>query len=133
MAKTSVQLKYPANIWPIVEKWAYEHNYVLETPGDSTRLYLRNDQEASAKLYILISQVDEDVQVKTWFSDLIRKELEIDSPSLYSALPRKEALSEIQELFTALGYNLTRKSKTRKKGNMAFNLGRSLRKFSGKK
>ena len=37
------------------------------------------------------------------FSDLIRKELEIDSASIYAALPRKEAVKEIHNLLTALG------------------------------
>ena len=133
MAKTSVQLKYSPSIWPIVEKWAVENNYVLRTPGESTRLYFRKNKEASTKISVDISQVGEDVQIRAWFSDLIRKELEVDSPSLYAALPRKEALSEIQKLLTALGAIPVDQSKKGQKQNLAFSLGRSLRKLSGKK
>ena len=133
MAKTSIRLKSAGSIWSAAEKWAAENHYVLETPGESTRLYLRKNKEARGKISVAISQVDEDVHIKAWFSDLIRDELELDSLSLYSALPRKEALSEIQELAAALGYIPPGKSKTKKKRNIAFNLGRSIRKLSGKK
>ena len=133
MAKTSVHLNYASSIWPVVEKWAGENYYALETQSESTRRYLRSTKEASAKIRIAISQVNEDVQIQAWFSDLIRKELEIDSTSLYAALPRKEALSEIQKLLVALGTVPTSKAKTTKKRNLAFNLGRSIRKISGKK
>ena len=133
MAKTSIYLNYTSSIWPVVEKWADENNYALETQAESTRLYLRNSKEAAAQIRVAISQVVEDVQIQAWFSDLIRKELEIDSTSLYAALPRKEAFSEIQKLLAALGTVPTRKAKTTKKGNLAFNLGRSIRKISGKK
>jgi len=131
MAKTCIQVKYAPSIWPIVEKWAVENKYLLEKPGEFTRLYLRTSKEASAKISIEISQIDDDVKIIAWFSDLIRKELEIDSPSLYSALPRKKALSEIQDLLSGLGTIPHRKPK--KKQNMAFNFGRSIRKLSGKK
>lgn len=133
MAKTSVHLNYAPSIWPVVKKWAVENNYALETQAESTRLYLRNSKEASAKISVAISQVDKDVQIQAWFSDFVRKELEIDSPSLYAKLPRKEALSEIQKLLAALGTAPPRKAKTTKKGNLAFNFGRSIRKISGKK
>jgi hypothetical protein len=133
MAKTSIQLNYAASVWPIVEKWAAENNYVLETPGDTTRLYLRKSKDESATISVSISQAGEVVQIRAWFSDLIRKELAIDSPSLYAALPRKEALSEIQKLLAALGAIPADKPKTKDKQNFAFNLGRSIRKLSGKK
>lgn len=133
MAKTTVQLKYPASIWPIVEKWAETHNYALETQVESTRAYLRTDAEASAQIHLEISQVDTQVKIQAWFSDLIRKELEIDSASIYAALPRKEAVKEIHNLLTALGTTPPKQQEKKKKRNMAFNLGRSIRKISGKK
>ena len=133
MAKTSVHLNVASSIWPVVEKWAAESNYVLETRGESARLYLRENKAASAKISVAISQVDAGVKISAWFSDLIRKELAVDSSSLYAALPRKEALSEIQKLLAALGAVPASKVKTRKKSNTAFKLGRSIRKLSGKK
>ena len=133
MAKTSVHLNYASSIWPVVEKWAGENYYALETQSESARRYLRSTKEASAKIRIAISQVNEDVQIQAWFSDFVRKELEIDSPSLYAKHPRKKALSEIQKLLAALGTAPPRKTKTTKKGNLAFNFGRSIRKISGKK
>lgn len=133
MAKTSIKFKCADSIWPIVEKWAVEKNYVLETPGETSRLYLHKSKDASTQIYVAVSQDGDEVQIKSWFSDLIRKELEIDSPSLYSALPRKEAASQIQELLDALGAIPPRKPKTKGKQNFAFNLGRSIRKISGKK
>lgn len=133
MAKTSVHLNYASSVWPVVEKWAAENDYVLETHGESARLYLRESKEASAKISVAISQVDAGVKISAWFSDLIRKELAVDSSSLYAALPRKEALSEIQKLLAALGSAPASKAKTTKKSNTAFKLGRSIRKLSGKK
>ena len=133
MAKTTVHLNYPSSIWPIVEKWAGQHNYALETSTESTRLYLRDSEETSAQIHVTLSQADKDVQIQAWFSDLIRKELEIDSPSVYAALPRKEAVSEINNLLAALGALPPKKTKPAKRGSLAFNLGRSIRKISGKK
>ena len=98
MAKTSIQLNYAASIWPVVEKWAVENNYKLETPGESARLYVRKSDNASTEVRVNISQDDTNVKINAWFRDSIRDELELDSPSLYSALPRKKALSEIQNL-----------------------------------
>ena len=109
--KNIFSLNYAPNIWPVVEKWAAENNYALETQAESARLYLRNNKETNAKISVSISQVNEDVQIQAWFSDMVRKELEIDSPSLYAALPRKEAFSEIQKLLTALGTVPIQKSK----------------------
>ena len=133
MAKTVIQLKYTSSIWPVVEKWAGENNYALENQAESTQAYLRNIQEASAQIHVAISQVDQDVQIQAWFSDLVRKELEVDSSSIYAALPRKEAVSEINNLLIALGAIPPKKTKPAKKRNLAFNLGRSIRKISGKK
>ena len=133
MAKTTIKLKYAGSIWPVVENWADENDYALETPGESSRLYLRRSKETSVQIFVAFSQAGDQVQIKSWFSDLIRKELEINSPSLYAALPRKEAFSEIQKLLAALGAVSPRKPKTTGKKNLAFNLGRSIRKISGKK
>jgi hypothetical protein len=132
MAKTTVHLKRSASIWLDVEKWAEAYNYTLETQAESTREYLRNSSEASAQIHVEISQVDMDVKIQAWFSDLIRKELEIDSASIYAALPRKEAVGEINNLLTALGTALPKQQEKKKKRNLAFNLGRSIRKISGK-
>ena len=133
MAKTTVHLKHSASIWPIVEKWAEAYKYALETQAESTREYLRNSSEASAQIHVEISQIDASVKIQAWFSDLIRKELEIDSASIYAALPRKEAVGEINNLLTALGTTPPKQPKKTKKQNLAFNLGRSIRKISGKK
>jgi hypothetical protein len=132
MAKTTVHLKRSASIWLDVEKWAEAYNYTLETQAESTREYLRNSPEASAQIHVEISQVDMDVKIQAWFSDLIRKELEIDSASIYAALPRKEAVGEINNLLTALGTAPPKQQEKKKKRNLAFNLGRSIRKISGK-
>jgi hypothetical protein len=133
MAKSFFKMQYAASIWPEVEKWAVEHNYTLESPGENPRLYMRKSEDSSTKINVTVSQVDTDVRISAWFSDSIRDELEIDSPSLYSALPRKQALSEIQNLLAELGYTPPDKAKTKDRQNFAFNLGRSIRKFSGKK
>ena len=133
MAKTTVRLKQPASIWPVVEQWAEAHNYTLETQVESTRTYLRKVADASAQIHLEISQVDMDVKIQAWFSDLIRKELEIDSSSIYAALPRKEAVREINYLLTALGVAPPKQQEKKKKQNLAFNLARSIRKISGKK
>jgi hypothetical protein len=133
MAKTTVRLKHPASIWPVVEKWAEAHNYTLETQTESTRAYLRRVADASAQIHLEISQVDTEVKIQAWFSDLIRKELEIDSASIYAALPRKEAVGELNNLLAALGTAPPKQQEKKKKRNLAFNLGRSIRKISGKK
>jgi hypothetical protein len=133
MAKTIVRLNVSSSIWPVVEQWAGQHNYALETSTESTRLYLRNSEEANAQIHVALSQDDEHVQIQAWFSDLIRKELEIDSSSFYAALPRKEAVSEINNLIATLGVTPPKKAETTQKGSLAFNLGRSIRKISGKK
>ena len=133
MAKTSIRLKYAPNVWPVVENWAGENQYVLEAPAETTRLYIRKSDDKSTKISVAISQTGENVRIRSWYSDLLRKELEIDSPSLYAALPRKEALSEIQKLLEALGAIQPDPTKTKGKQNFAFNLGRSIRKLSGKK
>jgi hypothetical protein len=132
MAKTSFRLKVGTSIWSVVEKWADENCFELETSDESNRLYLHHDVEADAKISADISQVVEDVHIEVWFSDLIRKELSIDSPSLYAALPRKEAFARIQKLLTKLSSSQPKKQKTAKRDSFAFNLGRSLRKLSGK-
>ena len=124
---------FARSIWPVLEKWAIEHNYTLETPGENPRLYVRKDEGSSTKINVTVSQVDTDVRISAWFSDSIRAELKIDSPSLYSALPRKQALSEIHNLLAELGYPPPDKAKTKDRQNFAFNLGRSIRKLSGKK
>ena len=133
MAKTTVQLKYSASIWPVVEKWAEAYNYTLETQAESTREYQRTSPEASAVIHVAVSQVDKDVKIQSWFSDLIRKELEIDSSSIYAALPRKEAVAEVNNLLAALGAVPPKQQEKKKKRNLAYNLGRSIRKISGKK
>lgn len=134
MAKTSVRLQYAANLWPLVEEWAGEHKYILRSSKESTRLFIQEQKETNAKIRVEISQVADAVQIYAWFSDLIRKELALDSASLYASLPRKEAFSEIQKLISMLGNTPVRKAKTAKKNrNIAFNLGRSIRKMSGKK
>lgn len=126
-------MQHAANIWPTVEQWAVENNYELETLGESARLYARISKDTSSKISVAITQVGADVRASAWYSDALRDELEIDSPSLYSLLPRKEALSEIQGLLAALGDIPPSKTQTKNKQNMAFNLGRSIRKLSGKK
>ena len=133
MAKTTVHLKHSASIWPIVENWADQYNYELEILAESTRKYLRTSSEASAQIHLEISQVDSEVKIQAWFSDLVRKELEIDSSSIYAALPRKEAVGEINNLLAALGSAPPKQPEKKKKRNLAFNLGRSIRKISGKK
>ena len=133
MAKTTVHLKHSASIWPIVEKWAEAHSYALEAQAESTREYLRKNADANAQIHLEISQVDTQVKIQAWFSDLIRKELEIDSASIYAALPRKEAVGEINNLLTALGTVPPKQPEKKKKRNLAYNLGRSIRKISGKK
>jgi hypothetical protein len=52
---------------------------------------------------------------------------------LYAALPRKQARSEIRNLLAELGYTPPDKAKKKDGQNFAFNLGRSVRKLSGKK
>jgi len=133
MTKTAIKLNFDNSIWPIVEKWAADHNYDLETPGENRRLYARKSEDSSARINITVSQVDTDVCINAWFSDAIRNELEIDSPSLYSVLPRKQALSEIQNLLAEFGHPPPNKAKKMDGQNFAFNLGRSIRKLSGKK
>jgi hypothetical protein len=133
MTKTSIHLKHGTNIWPLIEAWAGENHYVLENAGDTKRVYLRKSADAGAEIRVAISQSDGIVHIEAWYSDLLRKELAIDSNSLYAALPRKEASAEIQKLLTALGAAPSDKTKTKKKANIAFNLGRSIRKLSGKK
>jgi len=133
MTKTAIKLNFAQSIWPVVEKWAVENNYDLETPGENPRLYARKSEDSGARINITVSQIDTDVSINAWFSDAIRDELEIDSPSLYSALPRKQALSEIQNLLAEFGYTPPYKAKKKDQQNFAFNLGRSIRKLSGKK
>lgn len=133
MGKTTVQLKHSASVWPIVEKWAEAHNYTLETQAESTRVYLQSNVETSTQIHLEISQVYTEVKIQAWFSDLIRKELEIDSSSIYAALPRKEAVGEVNNLLAALGITPPKQQEKKKKRNLAFNLGRSIRKISGKK
>ena len=133
MSKTSIQIKHSGSIWPVVDDWAFENGFKLETPGDSRRLYVRKGEDSNSKINLAISQVGADVRIDVWFSDAVRSELALDSLSLYSALPRKEALSEVQKLLAELGYIPPGKRKTRDKQNFAFNLGRSIRKLSGKK
>ena len=133
MVKTAFKMQYAANIWPIVAQWAVEHNYDLVTPEEKSRLFVRKCEDSSARINLAISQVETDVSIKAWFSDAIRAELEIDSPSLYSAVPRKQALSEIQNLLVELGYTPSGKAKQKDRQNFAFNLGRSIRKLSNKK
>jgi hypothetical protein len=133
MAKTSVRWKYADSVWPVVESWAAEHNYQLETTRESTRQYLRKSDDPNVKIRVAISQVDADVQIDTWFRDLIRAELALDSSSLYAALPRKTALSEVQTLLVQLGYVSPAKAKATDPQKLAFNLGRSIRKLTGKK
>jgi hypothetical protein len=133
MTKTAFKVRYSGSIWPAVEKWAAESDYILEIPGDSARFYFRELKESDGKIRLAISQVSEDVQIKAWFSDSIQDELAIDSPSLYSALPRKMARSELQALLKTLGYKPPDKRKRKKKDSIAFKFGRSIRKLSGKK
>jgi hypothetical protein len=137
MTKTAIKLNFARSIWPMVEKWATEHNYQLETPGENPRLYVRKSADSSARINVTVSQIDTDVSINAWFSDAIRAELEIDAPSLYAglyaALPRKRALAEIQNLLAKLGYTPPDKTKKKDGQNFAFNLGRSVRKLSGKK
>ena len=133
MAKTTVQLKHPTSIWSVVEKWAEAYNYTLETQAESTRKYLRSSSEASATIHLEVSQVGSDIKIQSWFSDLIRKELEIDSSSIYAALPRKEAVAEINNLLTALGAVPPKQQGKKEKRNLAYKFGRSIRKISGKK
>ena len=135
MAKTSIHLKYAPSIWPLVEKWADENKYALKSSGETSRLYQRELGNASTSVNVSISQANDAVQIEAWYSDLLRKEIEIDSLSLYAALPRKEASAEIQKLLAALGAIPPNREKAKKKktGNTAFNLGRSIRKLSGKK
>jgi hypothetical protein len=133
MGKTTFKLQHLANIWPIVEKWAVGNNYKLEAPGETTRLYTRKSTNANTRISVAIAQMGASVEMRAWYSDAIRAELEIDSPSLYAALPRKEARSEIQELLTALGFLPPNKKKSKNKQSLAFDLGRSLRRLSGKK
>ena len=132
MAKTSIRLKYAPSIWPLVEKWADEHQYSLAAPGKTSRLYLRSLGDENNSINVSISQADDAVHIEAWYSDRLRKEIEIDSLSLYAALPRKEANTEIQTLLAAFGAIPHGKAK-KKTGSTAFNLGRSLRKLSGKK
>lgn len=133
MTKTVIKLNIAHSIWPAVEKWAVEHNYNLETPGESPRLYVQKSEDSSAKINVMVSQIDTAARISVWFSDSLRDELEIDSPSLYSALPRKQAQSEILNLLTELGYAPPEQAQTKDRQNFAFNLGRSIRKFAGKK
>ena len=133
MAKTTFKMQHAANIWPTVEQWAVENNYELETPGESTRLYARISKDTNSKISVAISQIGARVEINAWYSDVIQPELKIEATSLYAALPRKEALAEIQELLTALGFLPPNQKKTQHKQNLAFNLGRSIRKLSGKK
>ena len=132
MSKTSIQFKHADNIWPIVEKWANENGYEQESASGSMRLYFRETPETSGRISLEIAQVDADVIIRAWYSDVVRNEMAIDSASLYSALPRIEAHSEIKTLSTALGYRSAGKTKSKKKKNIAFNFGRSIRKLSGK-
>ena len=133
MTKTAIKLNFARSIWPAVEKWADEHNYDLETPGENPRRYARKSEDSSARINVTVSQIDTDVSINAWFSDAIRDELEIDAPSLYAAWPRKQAVSEIQNLLAEFGYTPPDKAKKKDGQNFAFNLGRSIRKLSGKK
>ena len=133
MTKTSIHLTYNPSIWPIVEAWAGENHYALENNGETKRVYFRKSADAGAEIRVAISQATGIVQIEAWYSDLLQKELAIDSNSMYAALPRKEARAEIQNLLAALGAIPSDKTKTEKKGSIAFNLGRSIRKLSGKK
>jgi hypothetical protein len=133
MTKTAIKLNFARSIWPVIEKWAEDTGYNLETSDENSRLYVRKSEDSNAKIYVTFSQVDADVRIKAWFSDPIRNELKIDSPSLYSALPRKQAVSEIQNLLVMLGHKPPDPTKAKDRQNFAFNLGRSIRKLTGKK
>ena len=133
MAKTSIRLKHASSIWSVVEKWADENNYAPEEPGETSRLYLQKSADAGTTIRIAISQADEIVSIEAWYSDLLRKELAIDSTSLYAALPRKQASAELRNLLAALGAIPPDKAEPKKKASTAFKLGRSIRKLSGKK
>jgi hypothetical protein len=133
MAKTAIKLNFARSIWPVVEKWAEDNRYNLETSDENSWLFVRKSEDSSAKIHVTFSQIGADVRISAWFSDSVRKELEIDSPSLYSALPRKQAVSEMQNLLAALGYTPPDHTKAKDRQNFAFNLGRSIRKLTGKK
>jgi hypothetical protein len=133
MAKTVFKMQYATNIWPAVEQWADGHHYRLEAPGESMRLYARISQDTNSNISVAISQNGGRVEINAWYSDVIRTELKIDATSLYAALPRKEALAEIQALLAALDYRPQNPKKAQNIQKRAFNLGRSIRKLSGKK
>lgn len=135
MTKTSIRLTYDPGIWPLIETWADENHYTLENTEETNWVYLRKSGDAGAEIRVAISQANGIVQIEAWYGDLLRKELAIDSNSLYAALPRKKAIAEIQKLLAALGAIPPDKTKAKKRktGNTAFKLGRSIRKLSGKK
>jgi hypothetical protein len=132
MSKTTITLKNAERIWPVVEKWADAHDYTLDKSEESHRLYHKANKEGG-NIHVEISLTGQDWQLSAWYSDLLRKEMEIDTPNPYAALPRKEALAEIKDLLAGLGYKTTNKAKSKKKEPLAFKLGRSLRNLTGKK
>jgi hypothetical protein len=132
MAKTTIVLKKTGKIWPVVENWAEAHDYIQEISDERSCLYHKENKDGGS-IHVGISLSGQDAELSAWYSDRLRKEMEIDTPNPYAALPRKEALAEIKTLLNGLGYDPTKQAKSVKKENLAFKLGRSIRNISGKK
>jgi len=110
--RTTREFIYKTDLWPILDKWAAETGYVLETEEKSRRVYRRGNRLLMAPTFLEIRKERNKAILEAWvsadfylFMTLLsgkKPESRIDSGGLTAAVPRKQARDAVNRLLVQL-------------------------------
>jgi len=114
--RTTREFTCKSALWPVIDNWAAESGFVLETKEAARRIYRKGNRLLMAPAYLEIRQKGSKVTLEAWISadaylilSLLtgkKPESRIDSGGLTASVPRKRARDAVNRLLAKFGQEL---------------------------
>lgn len=111
-SRTTIEFKYPGDIWAIVAPWATEHGYRLKSSTSTGRLYQKGIGFLVAPMMLGVEQSGETVKIEAWIRMnlftramalfILPAEMSIASGGFRASLPRNMARGAVNKLLAEL-------------------------------
>ena len=110
--RTTIRLNTPANLWPVVEKWAGEDGYRIKQSAPDGRTYQKSDGLFAPNMMLKLTQQNQETILEAWVGVklfiriqclfLVPAEMGVESGGFRGVLPRKIARKAINKLLADL-------------------------------
>ncbi|MEW6360881.1 MAG: hypothetical protein ACK42A_01385 [Pyrinomonadaceae bacterium] len=115
-SRTLRDFTVPADIWPLVEKWAETEGFKLIESSDERRFYQKGDGVIVSSTRLVITRNGDKVKLETWLESnlftrlftlfLAPRELALEPGGIALAVPRSIARDAVNRLLIKLGQPL---------------------------